>query len=133
MAEATGEIGRRRFGLAAAWLVAVTGAILLWVGVAALAPRAERGLVVSLDASSRTLTLEPARPGGPGLRTFAVQRNVSVQRFDEGVSLKDVRPEQWLEMSVRTTPGAVPTVTSIRIIREEPGSVSARVPGAASQ
>lgn len=133
MSEVAGEIRGARFGLRAAWAASMVAAILLWVGVAALAPRAEQGHVVALDAACGTLTLETPHPAGPGLRTFTVPRNVGVQRFDERLSFGDLRPGQWVEVGVRATARAGPAVTSIRIVREAPGSVSAHAPGAASQ
>jgi hypothetical protein len=133
VSEVAGEVRRARIGFGAAWGVAMTGAILLWVAVAALAPRAEQGLVVGVDVAGGTLTLDPVHPEGLGSRTLAIPRDVSVQRFDERLSLADLRPGQWVEMSVRMGAGAVPTVTSIRIIREGHGSVSAGEPGAPSK
>lgn len=123
MAGVAGERRTGRFGLGAAWAAAMAGAILLWTGVAALAPRAEQGQIVSLDTSGGTLTLERVHPAGAGPRTFAVPKNLGVQRFDEQLSVGDLRPGQWVEMSVRTAPGTDPTVTSIRIVRgqQEPG------------
>jgi len=125
-----GEIGGTQFRFGAVWAASMAGALLLWVAVAALAPRAERGLLVSLDATAGTLTLDTLHPAGVGPRTFAVPRNVAVQRFDQSLSLKNLLPGQWVEVSVRTTSRAVPTVTSIRIVREDHESLVGREPRA---
>ena len=116
-----GDLRRARFGLGTAWVLSMTSAVLIWVGVAALSPRAEQGHVVRLDEGQRTLSLATAS----GLKTFAISTGVGVQRFNERLSLRDVRPGQWVEVNV----GA--TVTSIRIIREAPGPVSSQRPRAA--
>jgi hypothetical protein len=117
------NLKRARFGLGTAWALSMTGAVLIWVGVAALTPRAEQGHVVRLDEAQKALSLATAS----GLKTFAISSGVGVQRFNERLSLRDVRPGQWVEVSV----GA--TVTSIRIIREAPGPASPHEPRATSR
>jgi len=128
-----GEIGGTQFRFWAVWAASMAGALLLWVAVAALAPRSERGHVASVDPARRTITLEILDTSGGGPRAFAISRNVRIQRFDQSLSLGDVRPGQWVEVSVRTTGRVNPTVTSIRIVREAHGSVSGPERGPAAQ
>jgi len=128
-----GEIGGTQFRFGAVWAASMAGALLLWVALAALAPRAERGHVASVDSAQRTITLEMLDTSGGGPRTFAISRNFGIQRFDQSLSLGDVRPGQWVEVSVRTTGRTVPTVTSIRIVREAHESVSGPEGGPAAQ
>jgi hypothetical protein len=128
-----GEIGGTRFRFGAVWAASMAGAVLLWVAVATLAPRTERGSVVKVDAGRRTLALDTPHATEAGPRSFAVSRRVGVQRFDQSVSLGDVRPGQWVEVSLRTTGEAVPTVTSIRIAREAHEQISARDAGVPKQ
>jgi len=133
VSEVAGESRRLQFRSGTAWGAAMAGAILLWVVVAALAPRAERGHIASVDPARGTITLEMLETTGAGPRTFAMPRNVGIQRFDESLSLQDLRPGQWVEVSVRTTGRAGPSVTSIRIVRETHGSASAQEPGPVDQ
>ena len=128
-----GEIGGTQFRFGAVWAASMAGALLLWVAVAALASRSERGHIASVDSAQRTITLEMLDTSGGGPRTFAISRNFGIQRFDQSLSLGDVRPGQWVEVSVRTTGRTVPTVTSIRIVREAHGSVSGPERGSAAQ
>jgi hypothetical protein len=128
-----GESRRLHFRFGTAWGAAMAVAILLWVAVAALAPRAERGSVVNVDAGGRTLTLDTPHATETGPRTFVIARRVGVQRFDQSVSLGDVRPGQWVEVSVRTTGRAGPSVTGVWIVREAHGSASPQEPGPVDQ
>ena len=106
-----GEIGGTQFRFGAVWAASMAGALLLWVAVAALASRSERGHIASVDSAQRTITLEMLDTSGGGPRNFAISRSVGIQRFDQSLSLGDVRPGQWVEVSVRTTGRVSPTVT----------------------
>jgi len=106
-----GEIGGTQFRFGAMWAASMAGALLLWVAVAALASRSERGHIASVDSAQRTITLEMLDTSGGGPRNFAISRSVGIQRFDQSLSLGDVRPGQWVEVSVRTTGRVSPTVT----------------------
>ena len=82
-----GEIGGTQFRFGAVWAASMAGALLLWVALAALAPRAERGHVASVDPARGTIRLEMLDTSGGGPRAFAISRNVGIQRFDQNLSL----------------------------------------------